>query len=102
MIKQIIDLHIHSKYSRACSPDLELPKIAFACQQKGIDIVATGDFTHPAWFEHIKTCLVEDTPGIYVLNSQFSIPNFQTIFNPKFSNKKIKFILSTEIACIYK
>jgi uncharacterized protein (TIGR00375 family) len=102
MIKQIIDLHIHSKYSRACSPDLELPKIAFACQQKGIDIVATGDFTHPAWFAHIKEVLEETNEGIYVLNSQFLISNFQTISNFQFPKQKIKFILSTEISCIYK
>lgn len=87
MIKQIIDLHIHSKYSRACSKDLELPKIAKTCEKKGIDIVATGDFTHPLWFEHIKENLVEYNHGIYKLKN---------------NNYSTKFILSTEIACIYK
>ena len=58
-MEKILDLHIHSKYSRACSRDLELPKIATMCVKKGIDIVATGDFTHPKWFEHIKENLEE-------------------------------------------
>ncbi|MCX6781735.1 MAG: endonuclease Q family protein [Candidatus Magasanikbacteria bacterium] len=87
MIEQIIDLHIHSKYSRACSPDLELPKIALACEKKGIDICATGDFTHPAWFNHIKELLVEDNSGLFKL---------------KDASSKVRFILSTEISCIYK
>ena len=88
MIRQIIDLHIHSKYSRACSPELELPKIALACQRKGIDIVATGDFTHPGWFGHIKENLEEVNDGIYELKEKMA--------------KRTKFILSTEISCIYR
>ena len=86
-IQQIVDLHIHSKYSRACSKDLELPKIALACEAKGIDIVATADFTHPEWFKHIKEHLVEENRGIYKLRDNSS---------------KTRFILSTEISCIYK
>ncbi|OGH84878.1 MAG: hypothetical protein A2493_01295 [Candidatus Magasanikbacteria bacterium RIFOXYC12_FULL_33_11] len=84
---QILDLHIHSKYSRACSKDLELPKIAKVCEIKGIDIVVTSDFTHPKWFQHIKDWLVEDTEGIYKLKDNFS---------------KTKFIIGTEVASIKK
>lgn len=88
MIKQIVDLHIHSKYARACSPLLELPNIAKKCEEKGINICATGDFTHPAWLKHIQSELKEigDT-GLYQLN------NFQSA---------TRFILSTEISCVYK
>jgi len=86
-MKIIADLHIHSKYSRACSKDLELPKIAKACEIKGIDVVGTGDFTHPAWFASIKEELKEDTPGIFVLKDESS---------------KTKFMLTTELSCIYK
>jgi len=93
MIQKIIDLHIHSKYSRACSKELELPKIAAACQEKGIDVVATGDFTHPEWFNHIKECLVEEGEGVYRLNDKCQNPNDKLI---------TRFILSTEISCIYK
>jgi len=86
-MQQILDLHIHSKYSRACSKHLELPIIAKEAEKRGIDIVATGDFTHPAWFAHMKEHLVEDTPGIYKLKS---------------GESKTKFILGTEIASIKK
>jgi len=81
----IADLHIHSKYSRACSKELTLPNIAKACEIKGIDLVSTGDFTHPAWFEHIKQELFESQSGIYNIK-----------------NSKTKFVLGTELSCIYK
>lgn len=89
-MQQIADLHIHSKYSRACSRDLILPNIDKACRIKGIDIIATGDFTHPAWFKDIKDLLHEPKQhkGLYVLNNV--------------TDENIKFILSTELALIYK
>lgn len=98
MIKQILDLHIHSKYSRACSKDLELPKIAEVCSLRGIDIVATGDFTHPKWFQHIKNSLVEiDNSGVYKLNTSAT---FNSFLNKK--GNQIKFIIGTELSCIKK
>jgi uncharacterized protein (TIGR00375 family) len=87
MIQKIIDLHIHSKFARACSKDLELPKIAKACEEKGIDIVSTGDFTHPAWFASIKKELKEIGNGLLMLKS---------------GESKTRFIIGTEVSCIYK
>ncbi len=91
-MRQILDLHIHSKYSRACSPQLTLENIAKACQVKGIDIIATGDFTYPEWLRNIKEELEEvGNSGLYQLK----------ITNDKLQIKT-KFILSTEVALIYK
>jgi DNA helicase-2/ATP-dependent DNA helicase PcrA len=87
MLSQIVDLHSHSKYSRACSKDLELPKIARACESRGVDIMVTSDFTHPKWFSHMKEELVEDTEGIYRLKNDESTT---------------RFIIGTEIASIKK
>lgn len=87
MPEKIVDLHIHSRYSRACSASLNLPNIALACEKKGIDIVVTGDFTHPAWIKHIKENLVEENQGVYKLKDSTSVT---------------RFILGTEISCIYK
>lgn len=87
MLEKIIDLHVHSKYSRACSKSLELPQIAKVCEIKGIDMVSTGDFTHPLWFKHLEENLVESTQGIYKL---------------KDNSSTTRFILGTEISCIYK
>ena len=89
-MQQILDLHIHSKYSRACSPLLTLENIEAACRVKGVDIIATGDFTFPEWFSEIKNKLVETASGsgLYKLKTA--------------KDDKIKFILSTEVALIYK
>ena len=87
MTEKILDLHIHSKYSRACSKDLELPNIAKACEVRGIDVVATSDFTHPEWFKHMQESLVEDTEGIYKLKDDSS---------------KTRFFIATELAAIRK
>lgn len=86
-MRTIVDLHIHSKYSRACSKHLELPQIAKACERKGIDVVVTGDFTHPAWFASIKSELKEDAQGVFVLAD---------------GSSSTRFILGTELSCIYK
>ncbi len=80
----IADLHIHSRFSRACSPQLTLENIDKYCQMKGVDVMATGDFTHPQWFKEMKEQLIEKGKGIYTLK-----------------NKKTKFICATEISCIY-
>ncbi len=82
----VADLHIHSKYSRACSKDLVLEKIDEYCQMKGVDIIATADFTHPLWFKELKDKLVETESGLYQLR------------NSKF---KTRFLCATEISCIY-
>lgn len=82
----IADLHIHSKYSRACSPELTLENIDKWCRIKGLDLIATGDFTHPAWFKEIETQLEEDGTGFLQLKGGVG---------------RVKFILATEVSCIY-
>jgi PHP family Zn ribbon phosphoesterase len=52
------DLHIHSKFSRACSRDCDIPHLAAGALRKGISVVGTGDFTHPAWADELKDSLV--------------------------------------------
>lgn len=86
----VLDLHIHSRYSRACSPRLVLANIEATCRQKGIDVIATGDFTYPAWFESIGQELEETSAGsgLYKLKAA--------------RDDKIKFILSTELSLVYK
>lgn len=89
MFTQIVDLHIHSKYSRACSPQLDIPHIAQACNVKGIDIVSTGDFTHPAWAKHLGEQLEETSSGMYEWRERKNL------------TKPVRFVLGTEISCIY-
>src|SRR3989344_516137 len=118
MLEKILDLHTHSKYSRACSPALDLPNIAKVCEEKGIDIISTADFTHPPGFKHIEENLGEDRPGLYKLKEAPTSPAGQSLWaepNPSSGpdadgagslrdrrGSKTRFILGTEISCIYK
>ena len=85
-MRYIVDFHIHSKYSRATSPLMDVANLALAAERKGIDVLATGDITHPQYLKELKTKLVEDGSGLLELKK----------------GNKTKFILSGEISCIYK
>lgn len=85
-MKIIADLHIHSKYSRATSPQMNLENISQAAQIKGVRVISTGDFTHPAWFRELKDKLKPAEPGLFVLDK---------------AKDTTRFILTTEISCIY-
>ena len=61
---RIADLHIHSKYSRATSRDCVPEALDFWARRKGIDLVGTGDFTHPAWRAELRECLEEAEDGL--------------------------------------
>ncbi|MBN1405827.1 MAG: DNA helicase UvrD [Candidatus Omnitrophica bacterium] len=67
-MKFIADLHIHSKYSRATSKDMDIDHISQWAKLKGIDLIGTGDFTHPLWFEELKSKLKQTPSGLYQYN----------------------------------
>ncbi|MFH0752476.1 MAG: endonuclease Q family protein [archaeon] len=81
-MKIITDLHIHGKYSRACSKELTIPNLEKWARVKGVGLLGTGDFTHPKWIEHIKEHLTEKEG---ILKTKTGFP----------------FILQTEISLIY-
>jgi len=85
-MEYITDLHFHSKYSRAVSRDMDLEHIAKWAKIKGLNVVTTADFTHPAWFRELKEKLILKDNGLYQLKNQKS---------------DIFFALTTEISCIY-
>jgi uncharacterized protein (TIGR00375 family) len=61
----IADLHIHSKFSRACSKNLDIENLVKWAKIKGLNLLGTGDFTHPVWFEGIKNKLKSNNKGFY-------------------------------------
>ena len=89
------DLHIHSKYSRATSKSSNLEELALWAQKKGLTLISTGDFTHPAWFEEIKEKLIPAGTGVFKLRPDIEKHLFQ-------STTPVRFILSVEISTIYK
>ncbi len=61
----IADLHIHGKYSQATSNDLDIPNLEKWARVKGVQLLGTGDFTHPKWISHIKENLTDNGNGIF-------------------------------------
>ena len=66
-MKFIGDLHVHSKFSRATSKNLDFENLYIFSQLKGITVLCTGDCTHPGWFSEISTKLVPAEPGLFRL-----------------------------------
>lgn len=85
----IADFHIHSKYSRATSKDGNIDNFAKWAKIKGVDILGTGDFTHPLWFRELKEKLEPAEQGLYRFK------------NHNNNHNGTKFILTTEISSIY-
>lgn len=89
------DLHIHSKYSRATSKSCNLEELALWAQKKGLSVISTGDFTHPAWFAEIQEKLIPAGNGVFNLRPDIEKEIFKT-------STPVRFVLSVEISTIYK
>ena len=79
----IADLHLHSIYAYATSKSLTLENLARWAKIKGIDLLASADFTHPAWFTELNQKLIPNGGGLYQLDG-------------------VHFVLGTEVSCVYK
>ena len=101
----VADLHIHSKYSRACSRDLDLTNLAWWARRKGITLLGTGDFTHPAWHDHLREALRPAEPGLFRLDPQVE-RDIARRLPPRLASvveaEPVRFMLSVEISTIYK
>lgn len=94
------DLHIHSKYSRACSKDCDVQHLTWWARRKGITLVGTGDFTHPAWFQHLQEVLEPAEPGLFRLRPELDAE--MSAGMPVNCSGDVRFMLSVEISTIYK
>jgi len=90
-MKIIADFHIHSKYSRATSALMDFENLEKWAEIKGINVLGTGDFTHPQWFDEIKKKLEPAEHGLFFVR------------NKKFNQEKsnTRFILTSEVSCVY-
>lgn len=93
----IADLHIHSRYSRATSRDLTPEQLDFQARKKGIRLLGTGDFTHPAWREELKEKLIPAEDGLYRFRED-------CVLSPEAGaeEERTRFVVSGEISSIYK
>ena len=81
-MKFIADFHIHSKYSRATSPDMNIKTLSEYAKLKGISLLGTGDFTHHLWLEELKNTLKDSGNGLFEYNG-------------------VNFMLTGEVSSIY-
>jgi len=94
------DLHVHSKYARATSRDLDLEHMGLWAAKKGVTVLGTGDFTHPKWFAEIKEKLELAEPGLFRLKPE--LERWCADQFPAFAQQPTRFLLEVEISTIYK
>lgn len=81
-MRLIADLHLHSRYSRATSRDMDVENMSRWANLKGITVLGTGDFTHPVWLRELRDKLEPNDRGLYVYDG-------------------VHFMLSAEVSSIY-
>jgi len=99
-MKFIADFHIHSHYSIATSKKLIPEFLDYWAALKGIEVIGSGDFTHPGWIKELKQKLEPAEPGLFTLKKEFSIK--RPFRNSQIGGHKTRFMLTAEISNIYK
>ena len=94
----IADLHIHSAYSRATSKSSEPVSLDQIARQKGLQLIGSGDFTHPAYRAELKEKLLPAEEGLYILRPELQKPLSGALADAS----PTRFLISGEISCIYK
>ena len=98
----IADLHIHSRYSRATSKECTPEHLDLWARRKGIGIVGTGDFTHPAWRQELTEKLEPAEEGLYVLKEEYRIREPRDQGAAMEGSDAPRFVITGEISSIYK
>lgn len=98
-MRYIADLHIHSHYSRATSPEMNIVSLTKWGQLKGIQVIGTGDFTHPAWLAEMRETLEEAEPGFFHLKKE-KIKQIEPEI-PLSCRSWMRFLLTVEISTIF-
>jgi DNA helicase-2/ATP-dependent DNA helicase PcrA len=94
------DLHIHSRFSRACSKDCDIEHLSASALRKGVSVIGTGDFTHPAWAAELRETLVPAEPGLFAIRPDLEKRVRQD--TPASCAGTVRFMLSVEISTIYR
>ena len=89
----ISDLHIHSRFSRACSNKINFENLVKWARIKGLHLLGTGDFTHPVWFSEIKEKLVEKNGFYYYLDFPFIISGEISLMYTQDKGRRIHLVI---------
>src|SRR6266540_1564235 len=94
------DLHVHSRYARATSRNADLAQLAWWARRKGITVLGTGDFTHPAWFAELEAALVPAEPGLYRLRDELDRAVVDRL--PPSCRGPLRLLLAVEVATAFR
>ncbi len=96
----VIDLHLHSRFSRAVSQRMNLKNMYIWGRKKGTNVLSIADFTHPVWLKEVSSQLVESGAGVYKLKNEKLIEK-EAQLPIREEDSGMHFMFATEIACIY-
>ncbi|MEW6754870.1 MAG: UvrD-helicase domain-containing protein [Candidatus Latescibacterota bacterium] len=96
----VADVHLHSRYARATSRDLSPESVHRWSALKGVDLVGTGDFTHPAWLAELREKLQPAGEGLLELRPDLRAAVEEQL--PPACRRPVRFVLSVEISSIYR
>jgi len=99
-MKYYADLHIHSRFSRATSRDLNLEHLSYWGRLKGLQVISTGDCIHPQWLKELKQKLEPAEEGLFRLKKEYDTLAARQL--PKACQGELRFVLTSEISNIYK
>src|SRR3989344_4672383 len=100
MNELVIDLHLHSRFSRAVSQKMTLPNMFLWGRMKGLNLLSVSDFTHPVWLREAKAQLTEVNSGIYKLKNEKELIK-ELPFATQKEDLSTYFLLATEVSSIY-
>jgi uncharacterized protein (TIGR00375 family) len=93
------DLHVHSRYARATSRNADLVELALWARRKGITVLGTGDFTHPAWLGELEQGLVPAEPGLFRLRDELDRAVTERL--PRSCRGSLRFLLAVEVSTAF-
>lgn len=97
----VADLHLHSRYSVATGRQADLPHLDLWGRYKGVQVVGTGDCTHPQWLAELAAQLQEVAPGTYELRPEAALP--LKLSSPRWEAvPPVRFLITGEVSTIYK
>lgn len=95
MNRWFADLHVHSRYAYACAHNLSAITLAAGASSRGLRLIGTGDFTHPAWCTELREHLTPSGRGLYRLRRDLLSPQIPGMGD-------VHFVISTEVSTIFR
>ena len=97
----IADLHLHSRFSIATGKEADLEHLDLWGRYKGVQVVGTGDCTHPQWLKEMAGKLTPAAPGVYELKPGLALP--LELQGPHWDRvPPVRFVITGEVSTIYK